>query len=254
MHVISSFYNDKIKEILLLRGEANNSSGSSGINLSQDDSFFMDPRVQSVIDEISELAIWVTKLPEVLGQISTFDHNKTNGGREAIRGTIPVIGFENILANGGSRSLFSLDWKSNEKLIFISHFLKSNNKEMKLLDSLVLEIVDYCIINDSYLAPNELLVFFHQKHLIQRQEFYTLGEPSEIMSSSIFDCWALLLNENQKYLKDGPRKLYFGSSISVTIVEAAGSDGNSQIMDNVYQDIFTLSLGQSLLLICGEFD
>ncbi|XP_021765475.1 uncharacterized protein LOC110730000 [Chenopodium quinoa] len=40
MHVISSFYNDKIKEILLSRGEANNSFGSSGITLSQDDSFF----------------------------------------------------------------------------------------------------------------------------------------------------------------------------------------------------------------------
>ncbi|XP_021733012.1 uncharacterized protein LOC110699806 [Chenopodium quinoa] len=37
MHVISCFYNDKIKEILLSRGEANN---SPGIKLSQDDSFF----------------------------------------------------------------------------------------------------------------------------------------------------------------------------------------------------------------------
>ncbi|XP_021727128.1 uncharacterized protein LOC110694258 [Chenopodium quinoa] len=57
------------------------------------------------------------------------------------------------------------------------------------------------------------------------------------MSNSILDCWALLLNENQKYLKDGPQKLYVGSSISVTIVEAASSDGNSQLMDNVYQGL-----------------
>uniref|UniRef100_A0A803N6X0 Uncharacterized protein n=1 Tax=Chenopodium quinoa TaxID=63459 RepID=A0A803N6X0_CHEQI len=121
MHVISCFYNDKIKEVLLSRREANN---CSGINLSQYDSFFMDPRVQYVIDEISELALWVTKFPEVLDQISTFDHNKTNGGKEAIRGTFPVIGFENILANGRSRCLFSLDRKSDEKLILISHFLK----------------------------------------------------------------------------------------------------------------------------------
>ena len=69
----------------------------------------MDPQVQSVIDEISELAIWVTKMPEVFDQVSTFDHNKTNEGREAIRGTLPVIGFENILANGGSMCLISFD-------------------------------------------------------------------------------------------------------------------------------------------------
>lgn len=64
---------------------------------------------------------------------------------------------------------------------------------------------------------SEVLVSFGKPFEITRNEFLSLGAPAIAISSVIIDCWAMLLNENQKSSAHGPQKLYFGVSQSVSI-------------------------------------
>ncbi|XP_021739598.1 uncharacterized protein LOC110705984 [Chenopodium quinoa] len=64
---------------------------------------------------------------------------------------------------------------------------------------------------------SEVLVSFGKPFEITRNDFLSLGEPTFAISSGIIDCWALLLNENQKSSAHVPQKLYFGVSQSIFV-------------------------------------
>ena len=53
-----------------------------------------------------------------------------------------------------------------------------------------------------FLFDSELLVNYEGYLRIQREEFYTLGDPSKLIHVSVVDYWCLLLNENEKNKKN----------------------------------------------------
>ena len=64
---------------------------------------------------------------------------------------------------------------------------------------------------------SELLVNFDDYLRIQREEFYTLGDPSKLTHVNVVDCWCLLLNENEKN-KESFKRFFFSASSSVSFL------------------------------------
>uniref|UniRef100_A0A803LLC4 Ubiquitin-like protease family profile domain-containing protein n=1 Tax=Chenopodium quinoa TaxID=63459 RepID=A0A803LLC4_CHEQI len=125
----------------------------------------------------------------------------------------------------------------------------SSNKDMKVLDAVVQELVDYCISDYHGFDLNEVLVSFGKPFEITRNEFLSLGAPAIAISSVIIDCWAMLLNENQKSSAHGPQKLYFGVSQSAFLLKVANTDSNTQDIDKLF-DIWS----RWLFIPCNDFD
>uniref|UniRef100_A0A803MRK4 Uncharacterized protein n=1 Tax=Chenopodium quinoa TaxID=63459 RepID=A0A803MRK4_CHEQI len=109
-----------------------------------------------------------------------------------------------------------------------------------VLDAVVQELVDYCISDYHGFDLNEVLVSFGKPFEITRNEFLSLGELTIAISSVIIDCWALLLNENQKSSAHGPQKLYFWCFSKYS---------NTQDIDKLF-DIWS----RWLFIPCNDFD
>ncbi|XP_021775642.1 uncharacterized protein LOC110739503 [Chenopodium quinoa] len=136
-----------------------------------------------------------------------------------------------------------------DKVTYVTEYMKSSNKDMKVLDAVVQELVDYCISDYHGFDLNEVLVSFGKPFEITRNEFLSLGAPAIAISSVIIDCWAMLLNENQKSSAHGPQKLYFGVSQSAFLLKVANTDSNTQDIDKLF-DIWS----RWLFIPCNDFD
>uniref|UniRef100_A0A803LEQ8 Uncharacterized protein n=1 Tax=Chenopodium quinoa TaxID=63459 RepID=A0A803LEQ8_CHEQI len=179
LEVVSNFYMDELK--VLFQTRKLNDASTLTPPISQTDLFFMDPRVHEIVDEIVSLVSWVSKVPNGLDDADIDDNGAPAKEINVVVGEVPRIGFEHVLSNGKSKCSPAMD-----------------------------ELVDYCISDYHGFDLNELLVCFGIPFEITRNEFLSLGEPTIAISSGIIDCWALLLNENQKSSAHGPQKLYFG--------------------------------------------
>uniref|UniRef100_A0A803M2U1 Uncharacterized protein n=1 Tax=Chenopodium quinoa TaxID=63459 RepID=A0A803M2U1_CHEQI len=165
-------------------------------------------------------------------------------------GEVPRIGFEHVLSNGKSKCSLAMDVSLfGDKVTYVTEYMKSSNKDMKVLDAVVQELVDYCISDYHGFDLNEVLVSFGKPFEITRNEFLSLGAPAIAISSAIIDCWAMLLNENQKSSAHGPQKLYFGVSQSAFLLKVANTDSNTQDIDKLF-DIWS----RWLFIPCNDFD
>ncbi|XP_021713745.1 uncharacterized protein LOC110681900 isoform X4 [Chenopodium quinoa] len=216
LEVVSNFYMNELK--VLFQTRKSNDASTSTPPMSQTDLFFMNPRVHEIVDEIVSLVNWVSKVPNGLDDDDIDDNGAPAKEINVVVGEVPRIGFEHVLSNGKSKCSLAMDVSLfGDKVTYVTEYMKSSNKDMKVLDAVVQELVDYCISDYHGFDLNEVLVSFGKPFEITRNEFLSLGAPAIAISSVIIDCWAMLLNENQKSSAHGPQKLYFGVSQSVSI-------------------------------------
>uniref|UniRef100_A0A803MVF8 Ubiquitin-like protease family profile domain-containing protein n=1 Tax=Chenopodium quinoa TaxID=63459 RepID=A0A803MVF8_CHEQI len=226
LEVVSNFYMNELK--VLFQTRKSNDASTSTPPMSQTDLFFMNPRVHEIVDEIVSLVNWIN----------------------VVVGEVPRIGFEHVLSNGKSKCSLAMDVSLfGDKVTYVTEYMKSSNKDMKVLDAVVQELVDYCISDYHGFDLNEVLVSFGKPFEITRNEFLSLGAPAIAISSVIIDCWAMLLNENQKSSAHGPQKLYFGVSQSAFLLKVANTDSNTQDIDKLF-DIWS----RWLFIPCNDFD
>ncbi|KAL2935777.1 Halomucin [Bienertia sinuspersici] len=82
----------------------------------------------------------------------------------------------------------------DENVVFVSYFMRNHSKDMRGLRPLHQELCDYCFVNDS--------------EMDSRDDMVSIGSNSEIFCC-VIDCWALMLNENERRKKGGPVKFFF---------------------------------------------
>ncbi|KAL2905657.1 ATP-dependent protease ATPase subunit HslU [Bienertia sinuspersici] len=102
---------------------------------------------------------------------------------------------------------------------------------MRGLRPLHRELCDYCFINDSEMDSSlvlEVMVWLHPNFIIHRDDMVSVGSNSEIFCCFI-DCWALMLNQNERRKKGGPVKFFFNVSQSVKFLELAFKEENTFI-------------------------
>ncbi|XP_021743326.1 uncharacterized protein LOC110709413 [Chenopodium quinoa] len=250
LEVVSNFYMEQLK-VLFQKCKPHDSPTSIPL-MSQSDLFFMDPRVHEIVDEIVSLVTWVRKVPNGWDDvgIDIDDNGAPTKEINVVVGEVPRIGFEHVLSNGKSKCSIAMDVSLiGDKVAYVSQYMKSSNKDMKILDAIVQELVDYCISDYHVFDLNEVLVSFGKPFEITRNEFLSLGEPTIAIPCGIIDCWALLLNENQKSSAHGPQKLYFGASQSAFLLEVANKDNNTQDIDKLF-DIWS----RWMFIPCNDFD
>ncbi|XP_021770114.1 uncharacterized protein LOC110734317 isoform X3 [Chenopodium quinoa] len=248
LEVVSNFYMNELK--VLFQTRKSNDASTSTPPMSQTDLFFMNPRVHEIVDEIVSLVNWVSKVPNGLDDDDIDDNGAPAKEINVVVGEVPRIGFEHVLSNGKSKCSLAMDVSLfGDKVTYVTKYMKSSNKDMKVLDAVVQELVDYCISDYHGFDLNEVLVSFGKPFEITRNEFLSLGAPAIAISSVIIDCWAMLLNENQKSSAHGPQKLYFGVSQSAFLLKVANTDSNTQDIDKLF-DIWS----RWLFIPCNDFD
>ncbi|XP_021762578.1 uncharacterized protein LOC110727327 isoform X1 [Chenopodium quinoa] len=248
LEVVSNFYMNELK--VLFQTRKSNDASTSTPPMSQTDLFFMNPRVHEIVDEIVSLVNWVSKVPNGLDDDDIDDNGAPAKEINVVVGEVPRIGFEHVLSNGKSKCSLAMDVSLfGDKVTYVTEYMKSSNKDMKVLDAVVQELVDYCISDYHGFDLNEVLVSFGKPFEITRNEFLSLGAPAIAISSVIIDCWAMLLNENQKSSAHGPQKLYFGVSQSAFLLKVANTDSNTQDIDKLF-DIWS----RWLFIPCNDFD
>ncbi|XP_021726394.1 uncharacterized protein LOC110693570 isoform X2 [Chenopodium quinoa] len=248
LEVVSNFYMNELK--VLFQTRKSNDASTSTPPMSQTDLFFMNPRVHEIVDEIVSLVNWVSKVPNGLDDDDIDDNGAPAKEINVVVGEVPRIGFEHVLSNGKSKCSLDMDVSLfGDKVTYVTEYMKSSNKDMKVLDAVVQELVDYCISDYHGFDLNEVLVSFGKPFEITRNEFLSLGAPAIAISSVIIDCWAMLLNENQKSSAHGPQKLYFGVSQSAFLLKVANTDSNTQDIDKLF-DIWS----RWLFIPCNDFD
>uniref|UniRef100_A0A803LLX6 Uncharacterized protein n=1 Tax=Chenopodium quinoa TaxID=63459 RepID=A0A803LLX6_CHEQI len=154
--------------------------------------------------------------------------------------------FQEVLKNNQSKC--SLDFGElnvgESGVVFVSDFMVKHAEVMKEMDLFVQEIVDYCFINEPPFNLNEEIFKTSDLHCVSREEFWTIGSESKI-SEAIVDCWAFLLNENERKADHNPKKFFLGSSLNendrkicracicASLILSDMNKVRSQLLDNV---------------------
>ncbi|KAL2902795.1 Halomucin [Bienertia sinuspersici] len=117
-------------------------------------------------------------------------------------------------------------------VVFVSYFMRNHSKDMRGLRPLHQELCDYCFINDSEMDSREVMVWLHPNYIVHRDDMVSIGSNSEIFCCLI-DCWALMLNENERRKKGEPVKFFFNVSQSVKFLELAFQEDNATQVDEL---------------------
>uniref|UniRef100_A0A803KU36 Ubiquitin-like protease family profile domain-containing protein n=1 Tax=Chenopodium quinoa TaxID=63459 RepID=A0A803KU36_CHEQI len=89
---------------------------------------------------------------------------------------------------------------------FVGHVMKSNKKEC--------------------------LVWFDLTHTVLREDMVSLAANLEIFQS-VIECWAMLLNENERMRDGGPQKFCFGAECSANLVKLWDDENDIDVMDQL---------------------
>uniref|UniRef100_A0A803KN02 Ubiquitin-like protease family profile domain-containing protein n=1 Tax=Chenopodium quinoa TaxID=63459 RepID=A0A803KN02_CHEQI len=227
MEVVTNYHVKKV-ESLKKRNVACASSSSSPVLQSQD----YDPRMFEIIDEIVDIMLSMKKLPGGISDIAC-DMNVgggENGGRvenvpggdfvnNIVQNVIEKINleygensFSSIIMNalGYGKAKISVGCgPCDVDVVFVGHVMKNNKKFLKKLPKLYQEIADYCFLDDNQVLNQECLVWFDLSHSVPREDMVSLAGNLEIFQS-VIECWAMLLNENERMRDGGPKKFCFG--------------------------------------------
>uniref|UniRef100_A0A803LSA5 Uncharacterized protein n=1 Tax=Chenopodium quinoa TaxID=63459 RepID=A0A803LSA5_CHEQI len=190
MEVVTNYHLKKV-ESLKKRDVARASSCSSPVLQSQD----YDPRMFEIIDEIVDIMLSMKKLP---GEKINLEY----GGSS----------FSSIIMNalGNGKAKISVGCgPCDVDVVFVGHVMKSNNKSFNKLPKLYQEIADYSFLDDIQVLNQECLVWFDLSHSVPREYMVSLAANLEIFQS-VIECWAMLLNENERMHDGGPKKFCFG--------------------------------------------
>uniref|UniRef100_A0A803M9C9 Uncharacterized protein n=1 Tax=Chenopodium quinoa TaxID=63459 RepID=A0A803M9C9_CHEQI len=213
MEVVTNYHLKKV-ESLKKRDVARASSSSSPVLQSQD----YDPRMFEIIDEIVDIMLSMKKF---LGGISDIACDMNVGGGENGGRAENVLGGDfvsNIVQNVIEK--INLEYGESSFSSIIMNAL--GNGKAKI--SVGCGPCDVDVV--------ECLVWFDLSHSVPREDMVSLAANLEIFQS-VIECWAMLLNENERMRDGGPKKFCFGVEGSANLVKLWDDENDIDVMDQL---------------------
>uniref|UniRef100_A0A803LVN5 Uncharacterized protein n=1 Tax=Chenopodium quinoa TaxID=63459 RepID=A0A803LVN5_CHEQI len=202
IEVVTNYHLKKV-EILMKHDVARASSSSSPVLQSQD----FDPRMFEIIDEIVDIVLSVKKLS---GGISDITADLNLGGEEN-------VGREENVSRG--------DFVDN----IVLNVLEKINLEYgeSSFSSIIMNALD-----DTEMVNHECLVWYDLTHTVPREDMVSLAANLEIYQS-VIECWAMMLNENERMRDGGPKKFCFGVESSANLVKLWDDENDIEVIDQL---------------------
>ncbi|KAK9733815.1 hypothetical protein RND81_04G094300 [Saponaria officinalis] len=124
-------------------------------------------------------------------------------------------------------------------LLVVSNFMRNNMALFRNVKDWRKHVADYCFLDDGDLPITEDLVEYGPNSRLQRNDFLSML-PNRLTSSSVIECWALLLNKiesednkTQRMALFGLRHTEFLNRMMETSTQTTPSDS---VFDVLYKD------------------